>query len=291
MVLQYTKHNAVKLQNHPDFNEKWLQDLIADDPTILGLGSVGLLDRERKQHTGGRLDLLLSDISGGKRYEVEIMLGATNPDHIVRCLEYWDVERRRYPAYDHIAVLVAEDLTSRFLNTMSLFAGSVPFIAIQLCALEVDGKIILNFVKVLDEKSLRRDDETPVDRQIGKAVSRQEWVAYTGEANMKIVDATLEWINEKAKPARSLAYRQQHIGLSDGLRVSNFIWFEPKKPFVRVGFKVSNSEEWNNKLEELGLPSGLGQGSVSVTVRPSELDEFKDVLRELTHKTVGEYME
>ena len=30
--------------------------------------------------------------------------------------EYWDIERRRYPQYDHCAVLIAEDITSRFLN-------------------------------------------------------------------------------------------------------------------------------------------------------------------------------
>ena len=31
-------------------------------------------------------------------------------------IEYWDIERRRYPQYEHSAVLIAEDVTTRFLH-------------------------------------------------------------------------------------------------------------------------------------------------------------------------------
>ena len=41
-----------------------------------------------------------------QRYEVELRLGATDEFHIIRCIEYWDIELRRYPSYEHIAVLV-----------------------------------------------------------------------------------------------------------------------------------------------------------------------------------------
>ena len=47
--------------------------------------------------------------------------------HIIRTIEYWDIERKRYPQYEHCAVLVAEDITSRFLNVISLFNGTIPF--------------------------------------------------------------------------------------------------------------------------------------------------------------------
>jgi len=60
------------------------------------------------------------------RYEVEIQLGATNESHIIRTIEYWDIERRRYPQYDHTAVIIAEDITSRFLNVITLFNGLSP---------------------------------------------------------------------------------------------------------------------------------------------------------------------
>ena len=40
-------------------DERWLQDLIAKSPSILGLGEVEIVHRERKQPTGGRIDLIL----------------------------------------------------------------------------------------------------------------------------------------------------------------------------------------------------------------------------------------
>ena len=101
------------MKNNPNYNEKWVQDRIAEDPSILGLGDVILKDKERRQPKGGRLDLLLQDSDSNQRYEVEIQLGSTNESHIIRTIEYWDIERKRYPQYDHTAVIVAEDITSR----------------------------------------------------------------------------------------------------------------------------------------------------------------------------------
>ena len=79
-------------------------------------------------------DLLLSDASTNTCYEVEIQLGATDESHIIRTIEYWDLEKNRYPLYDHVAVIVAEDVTSRFLNVISLLNRAVPLIAIQMNA-------------------------------------------------------------------------------------------------------------------------------------------------------------
>ena len=57
----YLKPERLSLKGHPYLNEKWVQDLIADDPSILGLGDLVLRDRERRQPRAGRLDLLLQD--------------------------------------------------------------------------------------------------------------------------------------------------------------------------------------------------------------------------------------
>jgi hypothetical protein len=104
--------------------------------TVLGLGDLVLKDKERTQPHAGRLDLLLQDQETDRRYEVEVQLGSTDESHIIRSIEYWDIERKRYPQYEHCAVLVAEDITSRFLNVISLFNGTIPLIAIQMQALE-----------------------------------------------------------------------------------------------------------------------------------------------------------
>ena len=60
---------------------------------MLGLGDVILKDKERIQPHAGRLDLLLQDADGSRRYEVEVQLGATDENHIIRTIEYWDLER------------------------------------------------------------------------------------------------------------------------------------------------------------------------------------------------------
>jgi hypothetical protein len=120
--------------------EKWVQKQIADDPTLLGLGDLILKDKERTQPHGGRLDLLLQDPETLKRYETEIQLGATDESHIIRTIEYWDDERKRYPQYEHAAVIVAEEITSRFLNVIQLFNGAVPLIALKMTAYKVGNE-------------------------------------------------------------------------------------------------------------------------------------------------------
>ena len=135
--MKYLKLKKVNLKNHPEYNEKWLQDVIADDPSVLGLGELVLKDRERLQPRAGRLDLLLQDADGSMRYEVELQLGRADESHIIRTIEYWDIERRRYPQYDHTAVLIAEDITSRFLNVIGLFNGFIPIMALQISAIQI----------------------------------------------------------------------------------------------------------------------------------------------------------
>ena len=115
-----------------------MQDRIADDPALLGLGDVILKDKERIQPRAGRLDLLLQGADTSRRYEVEIQLGATDESHIIRTIEYWDIERKRYPQYEHSAVIVAEDITARFLNVISLFNGQIPLMALQMSAFRSD---------------------------------------------------------------------------------------------------------------------------------------------------------
>src|SRR5262245_21600112 len=86
-------------------DERWLQQRIAEDTSLLGLGEVRLIQRERIQPSGGRIDFLLSDAETDTRYEVEVMLGTLDESHIIRTLEYWDIERQRYPSLDHQAVI------------------------------------------------------------------------------------------------------------------------------------------------------------------------------------------
>jgi RecB family endonuclease NucS len=129
--MKHVKLKTISLRGHPTLDEKCLQNVIVEDPSVLGLGDVIVKDKERIHRGLGRLDLLLQDEDGHGRYEVEIQLGATDESHLIRTLEYWDVEKRKYPQYDHVGVIVAEDTTSRFLNVTSLFNGFIPLITLD----------------------------------------------------------------------------------------------------------------------------------------------------------------
>lgn len=72
--LRYARPDRVSLKGHPELNERWLQERIAEDPSILGLGDLILKDKERPQPRAGRLDLLLQDAESSRRYEVEVQL-------------------------------------------------------------------------------------------------------------------------------------------------------------------------------------------------------------------------
>ena len=149
MSLKFIKPERISLANHPKYREKWVQERIAEDPSILGLGDIVLKDRERSVDGNGRLDLLFQDDESSTRYEVEIVLGSIDESHIARTIECWDVEKERYPQYDHYGVIVAEDITSHFLNVVGMFNGFIPLIAMQMSALKFDDRISLVFTKVI----------------------------------------------------------------------------------------------------------------------------------------------
>jgi hypothetical protein len=189
--LKYVKFDPLSLKKHADLGERWVQDIIAEDPSVLGLGDLILKDRERLQPKAGRLDLLLQDPDSNRRYEVEIQLGGTDESHIIRTIEYWDIERKRYPQYDHTAVIVAEDITSRFLNVISLFNGFIPLVAIQMRAIKHEDNIALFCTTVLDQMSLGLEEEDGPD----EVVDRSYWEKRGTKDTVAMADALLELIH------------------------------------------------------------------------------------------------
>lgn len=281
----YTKHVDVNLKTNSIFNEAWLHERIKDDPTILGLGDVRVLDHERAHVGGGRLDLLLYSEDDNRRYEVEVMLGATDPSHIIRTIEYWDIERRRYPGYEHVAVLIAEDITSRFLNVMSLLSGNIPFIALQLSALQVDDKLLLHFVRVLDQTALREDDT--VQDLGGGQVDRSYWEKYAGPQLMTICDDVLTMVNAHVKTKREFNFLEQYIGLRGNGVVDNFMWFGPRKKLVHLGFRTSLAPELKDRFDQAALPTKIdGTKYVKVSVTAETLRSQRALIEQAIIDTI-----
>ena len=49
---KYIKLETISLKNHNEINEKWVQQKIEEDPSILGLGDLTLRQSEKIQQSG-----------------------------------------------------------------------------------------------------------------------------------------------------------------------------------------------------------------------------------------------
>lgn len=246
----YIKPERLWLRSHPDFSEKWVQQRIAEDPSILGLGDLVLRDQERIHPRAGRLDLLLQEVETKRRYEVELQLGSTDEAHIIRTIEYWDIERKRYPQYDHCAVIVAEDITSRFLNVISLFNGTIPLVAIQMQALRIGENIALVFTTVMDELSRGLVDE---DEDAAAApTDRTYWEKRSSKPILSLADELLQVVKE-FDPSLELKYNKFYIGLSREGQPFNFVEFKPQKNVLKLELALLQTDDVDAKIEAAGF--------------------------------------
>ncbi|HII95000.1 MAG TPA: hypothetical protein HA367_04595 [Candidatus Methanofastidiosum sp.] len=285
--IDIVKPTKIFLKDHPSLNELWLQNEIAKDPTILGLGELILKDKERIHPKAGRLDLLLQDPDTNKRYEVEVQLGKTDESHIIRTIEYWDIERKRYPQYEHCAVIVAEEITSRFLNVISLFNGFTPLIAIQINAYRINNNHFLVATKILDEMRLGLVDD---DEEVTEVTDRNYWEKEKGTPKtIAIVDQVLDLVKLIA-PGYELKYNKFYVGLAQNTITDNFIVFRAKKKFTRIEIRLEKSEDIESMIENEGLDimeyDGKS-GRYRLVLYPGDVEKHKDFISKLIAKSKG----
>lgn len=216
-------------------DEYWLQNIIHEDPKVLGLGNLVSINKEKKQSSGGRLDILLKDPEQNSMFEVEVMLGETDPSHIIRSIEYWDNEKRKYPQRQHFCVLIAESFDRRYFNVIQLMSLNIPMIAIQADLLEVNGENILSFTKIIDIYIEPEESEEDI-----KVVNEASW---TNDA---------PWVNNNAKELVEIlkedstnikvGFTQSYISINiDG---KNVYWLHKRmKPTSTLFFSVKDDEK------------------------------------------------
>lgn len=284
--LKYTKPERIWLKEHTELDERWLQDRIGEDPALLGLGDLVLKDRERPQPRAGRLDLLLQDAETNRRFEVEVQLGKTDEAHIIRTIEYWDIERKRYPQYDHTAVIVAEDITSRFLNVISLFHGSIPLVAIQLSAIRLGDTVSLVCSKVLDEV---RPGLVEEDEEIQAVTDRAYWEARASKHTLGMADELFDLVRT-LDPELELKYNKFYIGLAKHGQPNNFVIFRPKKDWLRLEPRLERSGETQTELDASGLDVmdyDSRWGRYRIRLAKGDVSKHKDFLTALISKAFG----
>jgi hypothetical protein len=279
MALNFVRAHPKRLREL-GFDERWLQDRISEDPSLLGLGDLTVITREHSQPSGGRIDFLMYDPEEECRYEIEVMLGRVDESHIIRTLEYWDVERRRFPGVQHRAVVVAEEITNRFFNIITLFNQAIPLIAIQLSAFELDGKVVLHFTTVLDLPEPESEEEGTSDK-----VDRQYWEKRANPASLQLVDRLIGLLPGTPGSAR-ITYNKYHIAV--GTTGQNFLWCHPRKstPHLHTHLRLNEDQRAQalQDLEVAGIYSGSRGKEIKLRLSGRELSENEALIRGLLEK-------
>ena len=281
----YIKLETVSLKNHAEINEKWVQQKIESDPSILGLGELSLRQSEKRQQSGGRVDFLLQDDASDTRYAVELQLGKTDETHIIRTIEYWDNERKRNQNYKYVAVIIAEDVTNRFFNVISLFNGSIPIIAIQFKAIKYGSDIGIDFTTVLD---LITPDE---EEEIGETVDRVYWEKAATKDTVKMADKLIGYISEFVS-GFTMKYNKHYIGLIQNDIAKNFVSFNPRKTTLQLNVKLKKTDAIdelvnNSDLDQLAYDSQWKQ--YRFRLKEEDLVESKDVIINLFKQAYEAY--
>lgn len=254
-------------------DEYWLQDIIYENPGKLGLGELIAIGKEKKQSSGGRLDILLKDPSDNSMYEVEVMLGKTDPSHIIRSIEYWDNEKRKYPQRQHFAVLIAEEFDRRYFNVIQILSLNVPMIAIQADLLEVGNEKILHFTKILDVYSEPEYEEET--KQVTEITwnEKAKWTLETAKMFFTFLQEIEDNIN--------LKFTQSYIAIVINGK-NNYYFDKRTKPNSVYWFNVKDEEkvERIKKLfDDKGIIYSYGKyKDFGLTIDKSFLTKNKELL-------------
>src|ERR1035437_65801 len=250
-------------------DEYWLRDRIWDHPEELGLGELQQVSKERTQSQGGRLDLLLKNPEDDSMFEVELQLGATDETHIIRTIEYWANEKRKWPKRSHTAVLVAEAITTRFFNVVQLLSFAVPIIGIQANVVEIGGARALHFTTIIDTYEEPEEGESASEAPIGE----DHWIKnYPGNYEcVKWYRALLEKLYGEV-PAKYFDY---YVSLVIG-GVAR-VWVNRRKNnrvFIEVKIAKDSVQQVSEELNAKGVPCSLsGWGGVRFNV---DIQQLKD---------------
>lgn len=258
------------------YDEVWLQDQILANPSCLGLGELEVMTRERRQSSGGRLDILLKNPEDDSMYEVEVMLGETDETHIIRTIEYWIREKRLYPQRQHYPVVVAESITRRFFDVIQVFSQTVPLIAIQAAVIEANGQRALTFSTILNAYEEPEDIEPEyVAHDETFWLEKASWTDETAKALLRIVRPVFT--------TAELNYAKNYIAIS--VNKNNYFSVHKRagsKSLVSIWVGERLIDSARSLLDEKAIPYSVRRNqSLRVTTDTRQIEESADVFKRL----------
>jgi hypothetical protein len=263
-------------------SESWLQERICDDPSILGLGPLEVVSKERRQSSGGRLDILCVNQDDDSMYEIEIMLGQTDETHIIRTIEYWDLEKKRWPRRQHTAVLVAEKINRRFYNVIHLLSDTVPIIGIQAELIKVENRTVLHFTKIIDSYEEPELEAESNDEIINEDVFKKKWPhIYLVWSNLKMVIESFSVINR-------IGYRKRQISLSYGDK--SRIWLQNRaNEQVSIKIKPVNTIGFKKFMDDIDISYSESVNGLRITIDPKKIETYTENMKKLLPKVYDSF--
>jgi hypothetical protein len=178
-------------------------------------------------------------------------------------------------------VIVAEDITSRFLNIINLFNGTIPLVAIQMQAFRLnDDDIGLVFTTVLDELSRGLVDD---DEEVQEVADRAYWESRGSKATLAMVDQLLQIVHE-FDAGLEPKYNKFYVGLVKDGQPHNFAVFRPRKNTLILSVRLQPSAETQARLEGSGLEvmdSDKREGGYRIRLGIDDIEKRRDVLQHL----------
>ncbi|MCB0494442.1 MAG: HNH endonuclease, partial [Cyclobacteriaceae bacterium] len=106
-------------------------------------------------------------------------------------------------------------------------------------------------------------------------LSADYWLRRSGPEGMAIVNQCAELLREIDKSIM-LTYKVGYIGVNVSGKPRNFVLFNPRSEFVRVNIKVSNGDDWIEKMKKMKihfLSTGKRSGRLKFRIVQGDLSE------------------
>ena len=206
------------------------------------------------------------------------MLGDTDETHIIRTIEYWIREKRKWPRRQHFPVLVAEGMTRRFFDVIQVLSHAIPIIAVQASVVEANGHRTLTFQKILDAYEEPEDSDT-VEYELHDEAFWLEKAPWTNETAKTFLNLVRPAIS-----SAELKYVKNYISISVNRNL--YFWFH-KRAATRslltfwVGERLMDSAK--SLLDAKGVPHAVRKDyTVRIAVDKNLVEQNADVFRELS---------
>jgi hypothetical protein len=273
------------------YDERWLQDWLATDPSRLGLGDVIIVDQEQNQSHGGLLDLLALDRGTETYYSIEVQLGEIDGSHSFRVFDYWARNRMKVPGKTHVAVLMAENASGRFRPALEALAETVPLIVVELRCWRGENEALLIPEIVIANDSLDLSD-TPAAASADER-TEADWQHDASDDAWAFKDAFVVWVTENLGPVRVDYKPKSYVGVRVGRRTWAPLWLRqdgatlylPDPDGTRSDEPSLAYEQFEPRLREAGVTASwvpnynAKANPVSIRLRQADLKE--NVVQEL----------